>query len=65
MPDATLTTVHHLYSKPDDLLPLCGAVPGPDGPDWHTGHDAEVLLAFAARGSACCALCLEMAETSP
>lgn len=63
MPDATLTTVHHLYSRPDDLLPVCGAVPGPDGPEWHTGHQADVLLAFSAKGSACCSLCLETADT--
>lgn len=65
MPDATRTTIHHLYSKPDNLLPVCGTVPGPDGPEWHTGHDAGVLRAFAAQGSACCALCLELSLSSP
>ncbi|WP_314192022.1 hypothetical protein [uncultured Arthrobacter sp.] len=64
MPKVTPTTVHHLYARPSDLLPICGAVPGPEGLDWNTGHAAEVLVAFAAQGSACCSLCLELAASS-
>lgn len=64
MPSSSLTVVHHLYVRPGDLLPACGAVPGPDGPDWHTGHDAHVLLAFASAGEGCCSLCLQLAGTA-
>lgn len=62
---AAQTTVHHFYARPDDLLPVCGAVPGPDGPEWHTGHSADVLLTFAAESHACCSLCLELSLSSP
>lgn len=61
---AAQNTVHHLYSNPGNLLPVCGVIPGPEGPDWHTGHGADVLLAFASRGSACCSLCLELARSA-
>jgi hypothetical protein len=61
MPSPSLTVVHHLYSRPGDLLPACGIVPGPDGRDWHTGHDAQVLLAFSSAGEGCCSLCLQLA----
>ncbi|WP_267783572.1 hypothetical protein [Paenarthrobacter ureafaciens] len=57
--------VHHLYSTPGHLLPACGVTPGPDGSEWHTGHDAGVLQAFSAQGSACCSLCLELSLSSP
>lgn len=42
---------------------MCGVMPGPDpvGADWHTGHDAVVLLTHAAAGDGCCAPCLRAA----
>lgn len=62
MPSSSLTVVHHLYSRLEDLLPACGVVPGPDGHDWHTGHDAQVLLALVPAGEGCCSLCLRIAD---
>ncbi|MDO4254295.1 MAG: hypothetical protein Q4C81_03995 [Kocuria sp.] len=61
---STIATVHHLYVRSGDLLPACGVLPGPEGPDWHTGDDREALLAFAAGGEGCCSLCLELARST-
>jgi hypothetical protein len=61
-----VTTVHHLYVRPGDLLPACGVTPGPDrdpwSSDWHTGHDATMLLTLRADGHLCCSLCLQLAD---
>lgn len=62
MPAAT-TTVHHLYRRIGDLLPACGTIPGPERPEWHTGHDADALVRMAECGAGCCVLCLELART--
>ncbi len=52
--------VHHLYLRPGDLLPCCGAIPGPDAKTdtWHTGHDLELLLECVGFGLTCCSTCL-------
>lgn len=52
--------VHHLYTRPGDLLPYCGSIPGPDEltGDWNTGHDRDLLLECVDAGFACCATCL-------
>lgn len=59
--------VHHLYRNPGkgaadtgDLLPYCGALPGPDKEtgDWHTGHDRDLLLQCLDFGLCCCSTCL-------
>lgn len=63
----TPTIIHHLYSRPSDLLPLCGVIPGPGDPGlgeshfWHTGHDATLLKAHYDIGNDCCTPCLEHA----
>lgn len=64
MSRSTMTTVHHLYGRSGDLLPSCGAVPGSDGAEWHTGHDVTLLLALASAGEACCSLCLVVARSA-
>jgi hypothetical protein len=68
------TVIHHVYRQREDLLPACNVVPGPehvyssDGERssiaefWHTGHDARALLAHAAVGHGCCAVCLKLAQ---
>jgi hypothetical protein len=63
MPRTTFATVHHLYSRPGDLLPACGAVPGPDGCDWNTGLLVDGLLALASEEIACCSLCVDLARS--
>jgi len=61
--------VHHLYTRRDDLVPMCGVTPGPGDPTlgqghmWHTGHDQMMLRAHHDIGSRCCARCLEFALT--
>ncbi len=52
--------VHHLYTRPADLLPWCGTTPGPDERtgDWNTGHDRDLLLECVSAGLPCCAACL-------
>lgn len=62
MPNASITVVHHLYARPQDLVPACGITPGPDGLDWHTGHETSVLLGLSASGEGCCSLCLRLAD---
>lgn len=46
-----------------DLVPYCGVTPGPDpvSEDWHTGHDRNLLLEYAAAGQVCCMECLSPA----
>lgn len=53
-------TVHHLYRNPGDLLPYCGAIPGPDHEmgDWNTGHERDELLMCLDEGLVCCQTCL-------
>src|SRR5699024_549947 len=62
----TITTVHHLYRRPGDLLPACGVTPGPDrallSTAWHTGHVLEELLECQLAGAVCCMLCLQLSE---
>jgi hypothetical protein len=52
--------VHHLYTRPSDLLPYCGVTPGPDRVtgDWHTGHDRDELLKCVEFGLPGCTTCL-------
>ncbi|WP_353113230.1 hypothetical protein [Microbacterium sp.] len=59
----TTVVLHHLYRRPGDLLPYCGAVPGPDAltGDWHTGHDRELLLECLKFGLVCCVACVSPA----
>ncbi|KAB1647454.1 hypothetical protein F8O06_02640 [Pseudoclavibacter sp. CFCC 14310] len=60
--DHTTDVVHHFYSNPGDLLPYCGAIPGPDARtgDWHTGHDRDLLLEALSFGLVCCQTCLSV-----
>lgn len=57
----TADVVHHLYQRGPaiDLIPYCGAIPGPDGltGDWHTGHDRDELLLCLKYGLAVCVAC--------
>lgn len=60
MPSTTTDIVHHLYRRPGDLLPYCGAIPGRDREtgEWNTGHDRDLLLECIDFGLVCCATCL-------
>lgn len=63
MTTTSATVVHHLYRDPaHDLLPACGAIPGPDKTrgDWNAGHDLELLLECLSYGLCCCATCLSV-----
>ena len=59
MSAVTCDIVHHLYSRPGDLLPCCGAIPGPDKltGDWNTGHNRDELLQCVGFGLPICMTC--------
>ncbi|ALG29543.1 hypothetical protein AOZ07_11500 [Glutamicibacter halophytocola] len=59
MSTVTGDVVHHLYNRTGDLLPYCGAIPGPDHltGDWNTGHDRDELLQCLNLGLVICMAC--------
>lgn len=60
MTTTTGEIVHHLYARPGDLIPYCGALPGRDmvTGDWNAGHTRDDLLECIGYGLPACITCV-------